>query len=92
MPPYSWIHFESFLFMMGIGLALSFAILLARGSDLFTFSFRKQSEAQLEESLHEFGGEVKEYNKPTPLFIWLVFLGYFLWATAYVIYCGYYGL
>ncbi len=92
MPPYDWLHFENFLLMMGLGLALAAAILLARGSDLFSFSFRRQTEQQLEDTLHEFGGEVKEYNRPVPLLIWLVFVGYLVWATGYVIYCGWYGL
>ena len=38
--------------------------------------------------MHEFGGEVKESDRPVPWLIWLVFFGYFVWAVGYILFAG----
>ena len=92
MPPYSWLNHELVLMMFGIGIGISIAIMLARGILRWNFSLKKQSDEDIEKSLHEFPGGVKEYNRPMPLIIWLVFIGYFIWAAGYLIFSGYYDL
>ncbi|GAB4298282.1 MAG: hypothetical protein Kow0090_13670 [Myxococcota bacterium] len=92
MPPYYLTDIEYTVVVFAVGIGLAVAIMLARGSRYFGFSFKKQSERELEESVHEFGGEVKEANRPMPLFIWLVFIGYFIWAIGYVIFVSFFGL
>jgi hypothetical protein len=86
MPPYETVQATDLLFMWAIGLVLAIAVVLARGSRVFTFSFSKPAEDADEP--HTFPGGVSETNRPVPIFIWLVFIGYFVWATAYVVFCG----
>ncbi len=86
MPPYEAIQAGDLLFMWVIGLVLSIVVFLARGSRLLTFSFSRPAEEG--DDLHTFPGGVSETNRPVPIFIWLVFIGYFVWATAYVVFCG----
>ena len=88
MPPYEWLHFKSFTLMIGIGLVLTIAIILARGSRYLSFTFKRRSDKELEESIHEFGGGVQETNRPMPLLIWLVSIGWFIWAISYVVFTG----
>ena len=38
--------------------------------------------------MHEFGGEVKESDRPVPWLIWLLFVGYFIWAASYILFVG----
>jgi len=90
MPPYEMIQANDLLFMWAIGLALAIVVFLARGSRVFTFSFSR-TEGK-DDDLHAFPGGVSERNRPVPILIWLVFLGYFVWATAYVIYSGWSGV
>jgi hypothetical protein len=52
MPPYSGIHFENVIFMVGVGIGLTILIILARGSEWWSFSFKKQTRRELVESLH----------------------------------------
>ncbi len=92
MPPYKWIHIESVYWLLAGGLVFALAIILARASRHLGFSFRKRTEQELEAETHEFGGGVTEQNRPMPLFIWLVTVGYFIWAVAYVIFSGARGL
>ncbi len=91
MPPYSWIGLESVFWVLFGGLVISIAIILARGSLAFSFAFRKRSNKELEAETHDFAGAVKEQNRPIPVFIWLVTLGLFVWAVAYVLYSGAFG-
>ena len=92
MPPYSWIHLENVYWVLAGGVLFAAAIILARASTSSTFSLRKQTDKEIEESAHEFGGGVKEYNRPLPLLIWLVGVGYFIWATLYVVFSATRGL
>ena len=87
MPPYTQIHFDDFLFMVLVGIGLALAIILARASEYLTFSFRGSSRAE-DEEVHEFGGEVKESDRPVPWLIWLIFVGYFVWAVGYILFIG----
>lgn len=92
MPPYTWLHNEWLLLMLGFGLLLAIAVILARGSRVLSFSFTRRSERELEEDVHEFPGGLKEGNRPVPLLIWLLVFAYLPWAIAYTIYCSYYGV
>ena len=90
MPPYNWIHIESIWWVFGGGLIFATAIILARASAVWSFSFKKISQTEEEE--HEFAGEIKERNGPIPIFIWLVAIGYFIWAISYVMFSRAHGL
>lgn len=92
MPPYDLPGLEAIIFMTGIGIVIVAAIALARGSRWMGFSFTERSDKELEETVHEFGGGVSETDRPVPWLIWLVFLGYFIWAACYVIFSGVLGL
>jgi RsiW-degrading membrane proteinase PrsW (M82 family) len=87
MPPYTQLNFENFLFMILVGVGLAIVIILARGSEYLSFSFRGTSRAE-DEQVHEFGGEVKESNRPVSWLIWLLFVGYFIWAASYILFVG----
>jgi hypothetical protein len=91
MPPYAQINFDNFLFMIFVGLGLAIAVILARGSEHLSFSFRGHTPAD-DEHVHEFGGDVKESDRPVPWLIWLLFFGYFVWAVAYILFTGTNGL
>jgi hypothetical protein len=91
MPPYTQLHFDNFLFMLLVGLALAAGVILARGSEFLSFSFRGQTRAE-EEQVHEFGGDVRESDRPVPWLIWLVFVGYFVWSVGYILFIGARGL
>jgi len=87
MPPYTQLNFENFLFMILVGIGLAITIILARGSEYLSFSFRGTSRAE-DEQVHEFGGEVKESDRPVSWLIWLLFVGYFIWAASYILFVG----
>ncbi len=91
MPPYTQIAFDNFLFMILVGIGLAIAVILARCSEFLTFSFRGSSREE-DERAHEFGGGVKESDRPVPWLIWLVFFGYFIWAVSYILYIGAWGM
>jgi membrane associated rhomboid family serine protease len=65
---------------------IALAIVLARASRHRTLSLRRKSEEQLERETHDFAGAVREQNRPVPLLVWIVTVGYFVWAVAYVIF------
>ena len=92
MPPYTWIHLESVWWVLAGGLIVALAIILARGSLDFRFTMRKRNEAEYAQETHRFGDVVSEQNRPVPIFIWLVTIGYVIWAVAYVIFSGTHGL
>lgn len=92
MPPYSWIGLESVVWILAGGGLITLAIIMARGSLHESFTFRKRSDEELENETHVFADHVSEQNRPVPIFIWLVCIGYFIWATAYVIHVGAFGL
>lgn len=92
MPPYETMHIENLIWVFGAGALFTLAIVLARTSRYFTWTFKRRSEEELEEETHEFGGGVREQNRPMPLFIWLMVVGYFIWATSYVVFSGAFGL
>jgi hypothetical protein len=92
MPPYSWIHLESLFWVLAGGLIVASAIILARASRVWSFSLKKRTDKEIEEETHEFAGILSEGNRPVPIFIWLVIVGYFIWATAYVVFSGIRGL
>ena len=85
MPPYDLISFRQFVAMIGIGLGLAIAIALARGSSYLSLSLTKRSDRDVEDSVHEFGGGVRERNAPIPVFIWLLVVVYLCWAVGYVL-------
>ena len=92
MPPYDLLGVEAVVFGTGVGLLIVAVIALARGSRRMGLTLTKRSDKELEEGVHEFGGGVSETDRPVPWLIWLVFVGYFIWAVCYVIYCGMVGL
>jgi hypothetical protein len=92
VPPYDLIGLQHVILMVGLGLGLALIIILARSSRHLSASLKPMSEKDIEESLHEFGGEVSESSHPIPWLIWLVFVGYFIWAVAYVLFISAYGL
>ena len=92
MPPYSWIHLESVWWMFGGGLMVALAIILARASSHYSFTLKKRSEEDLKKETHTFGDAVEEQNRPVPVFIWLVAIGYIIWAISYVVFSGTRGL
>ena len=92
MPPYSWIHLESVWWMWGGGLMVATAIILARASRYYSFTLKRRSEEELQKETHTFADAVEEQNRPVPVFIWLVAIGYVLWAISYVVFSGARGL
>lgn len=92
MPPYDLINLKYVLFMLGLGVGLSFLVFLVRGARHYSFSLRKRTKKEIEETLHEFGGDVSELDSPVPLFIWLLIVGILIWSAGYIIYSGAYGL
>ena len=91
MPPYSWIHLENLFWVLAGGMAVTAAVVLARGSRRWGFSFKKRTDEEVEE-IKEFPDGLKEGNRPVPIFIWLMFIGYIIWAMAYVVFLGTRGL
>ena len=91
MPPYRAIDNEYVLLMLGVGLLVALAVILARGSRVFGVG-RRRTDEEHERDAHEFGGGVSETDRPVPLFIWLVFIGYFVWAAGYLVVAGPKGL
>ncbi len=92
MPPYTWIHLENVWWMLAGGMIVTAAIVLARGSRHFSFTFKKRTDKEIDEDSHTFADDVQEQNRPVPVFIWLMFFGYFIWATLYVVFSGTRGL
>ncbi|MDJ0766348.1 MAG: hypothetical protein QNJ97_25455 [Myxococcota bacterium] len=92
MPPYDWIHLENTWWVFGGGFIITLAIILARSSAVMSFSMRKQTEEALENETHHFAGIVSEQNRPVPVFIWLVGIGFLAWAVGYTIFSGKHGL
>ncbi|MBM4386218.1 MAG: hypothetical protein FJ088_00675 [Deltaproteobacteria bacterium] len=89
MPPYGEIQFQHLVLMIGFGILAAILVILARGSEIFNL---EKDHSEGSGPAKEFGGGVSEGNRPVPLLIWLIFTGYFIWAAAYVIYSGIYGL
>ena len=92
MPPFDLLALQHVVFMVGVGLAITFAVLLARGSRRLSFTAGKKSDAEMEQEVHEFGGQVSETRRPVPWLIWLLWPVYFLWAAGYVIFNGIFGM
>lgn len=92
MPPYESMHVENLWWVFAGGTLLALVIALARGVKYLTFTLRPRSDEELEADTHEFGGGVREQNKPMPWLIWLIGIGYFIWAIAYVVFSGARGL
>jgi hypothetical protein len=88
MAPYDMLHMESVWMMLLGGGLVTLAVVLARASRRHALSLKRRSEEQLEAETHEFADGVREQNRPVPVFIWIVTVGYFVWATAYVIFTG----
>lgn len=91
MPPYTWLAKQDVLFIFGIGLLLTVIVILARASRVWGFTTRKMTDEELANDVHLFPGGVSETQRPVPWLIWLVFVGYFLWATGYVMWNGVFG-
>lgn len=91
MAPYSILATKQVIFFVGIGLLISLAIILARASRYWGFTTQQKSDEELAKDVHEFGGGVTETQRPVPWLIWLVFVGYFIWAISYVLWNGYFG-
>lgn len=92
MPPYDLINYEYFVMMIGIGLILTVAVMLARGSRIFNFGSTPRTDREIDEDVHDFGDNVREGTRPVPIFIWFVWIGYFIWALGYVIFSSYFGV
>jgi hypothetical protein len=86
MAPYEMLHMESAWMMLLGGGLVALVIVLARASRRHALSLKRRSEEQLEAETHEFPGGVREQNRPVPVLIWIVTVGYFVWAAAYVIF------
>ena len=67
MPPYSWIHLESVGWVLGGGLMVAFAIILARGSRSFSFTLKNRSEEELQRETHSFGDAVDHFQDDLPV-------------------------
>jgi hypothetical protein len=78
--------------MLGGGLMVATAIILARASGHYSFTLKKRSEEELQQETHTFGNVVQEQNRPLPVFIWLVAIGYVIWAISYIVFSGSRGL
>jgi hypothetical protein len=87
MPPYLMLHQQRIFLMFGIGVLVTLAIVLARGSRFISFPNRKETEAAPHE-IKEFGGGVTERQGPVPWLIWVVLGAFFLWAAVYVVYAS----
>jgi hypothetical protein len=83
---------ESVLWVLLGGLIFTSAIVLARASRDWRLSLVKRKETTEEDETHEFAGIVSERNRPVPIFIWLVTIGYLIWAALYVVFSGTKGL
>lgn len=92
MPPYLMLGELDAILVTGLGVLLVLVIVLARSSHVLTYSFTKWTERELEEGVHHFGGDVSETERPTPWLVWLVFVGYFAWAVAYIVLAGQTGI
>ncbi|HJX51481.1 MAG TPA: hypothetical protein VJ801_01835 [Polyangia bacterium] len=92
MPPYDLLAIQHLIFMVGVGLAIVFVVILARGSRWLSFSTQKKTDADREHDVVEFGGEVSETRRPVPWLIWLLWPAYFLWAAGYLIFNGMTGM
>jgi hypothetical protein len=90
MPPYLTMHVENTLWLLLGGTLFALVIILAVGSRFFSFDRRR--EEQHAQSTHHFGEGLEEQRRPAPLLIWMVFVGYFVWAIAYVVFVGARGL
>lgn len=88
MPPYLMLGELDAILVTGLGSLLVLVIALARCSRVLTFSFTRRSERELEDGVHHFGGDVSETERPTPWLVWLVFVGYFVWAVTYIVLTG----
>ena len=88
MAPYLQLHSFHLWLMLGLGVLITIAIVLARGSLHYSFSWtRKDPERyHLEDDVEEFGDGVREGHGPLPIFFRLVVLGWVLWAVGYVIF------
>jgi hypothetical protein len=78
--------------MLGGGLMVALAIILARASSHYSFTLKKRSEEELQQETHTFADTVEEQNRPVPVFIWLVAIGYVIWAISYIVFSGSRGL
>jgi hypothetical protein len=85
MPPYDLINTSYEILAIGIGVGITVLVILARGSTFFSWSFRKRSDAEIEEHLIEFGGGVSERNAPVPIAIWLVAAAVTIWSVGYIL-------
>jgi len=88
VPPYDILATQKTFLLYGIGLLVVIVVVLARLSRSHGFTLEKRTDREMEEDVHEFGGEVSESRRPVPWLIWLVFAGYFLWAALYVVWSG----
>ena len=51
-------------------------------------SFRRKTEQEYEDEIHEFGGGVREGHRPVPLFLVVMLALLIAWAVGYTIYSG----
>ena len=86
MPPYDMLQMESVWVVLIGGALVTLAIVLARASRRHGLTLKRRSEEELEAETHEFPDGIREQNRPVPVFVWIVAVGYFVWATAYVIF------
>jgi hypothetical protein len=86
MPPFSLINLEYVFSIIGVGLIIAFLVILARATPVWSFTFKKRSDREIEQDIHEFGSGVTERNQPIPWLIWVVLCGWFAWAAAYSVY------
>ena len=84
MPPFEFLQREQLIFMLGIGVALTLVLLLARASRLCGWSLGRRGAATAER--HTFADGIEEENRPVPWLIWLACGAYIVWAVAYVLY------
>ena len=85
MPPYSTMHWRYLIMLLLGGVFLTAMIWLAVKSKDWTFTFRRRSEEESEQDIHEFG-EVKEGHRPMPVFLVVLTVAFVVWALFYTLY------
>jgi hypothetical protein len=88
MSPYSQIHYEYVTYILLGGVLLTALLWLAVWSRELTFTFRRRSEAEYQEKVHEFGDGIREGHRPVPLFLLVTLVLLIAWAVGYTIWSG----
>lgn len=91
MPPYESIQAQDVLFMITVGVGLSLAVTLARLSRVLFLTIRRR-DPETESEPTKIPGGLAEGHRPIPILIWVLAVGYLMWAVGYIIYSGFHGV